>query len=390
MTAVMPGGTIGILGGGQLGRMMTLAARTLGYHVIVLDPDARCAAAPVADRVVAARFDDAAAAAKLARACDVVTVEIEKIAVDALRAAAEYAPVRPGAHVLHVVQDRARQKAWLVEHGFPVGPYWTATTAEEMAECARRAGAGAFVKSCTGGYDGRGQVRLAGPSSADAAAAWSALGGGACVVEQPLDLAMEISVLVARRPGGEMTVYAPACNHHERGVLDWSVIPAAVPARVAARAAEIARGIAESLDVVGLLVTEMFLLHDGTITVNELAPRPHNSFHHTELTVLTSQFEQAVRAVCDLPLGAADVVRPAAIANLFGDLWLGPEPPRWDAALAMPGVRVHLYGKSPRPGRKMGHVGAVADTASDAVERVKEARARLTAPARVPAAAPRP
>jgi len=316
-----------------------------------------------------------AAAAELARAVDVVTVEIEKIHVDAMRAAAEHAPVRPGAHVLYTVQDRGRQKKWLTSHGFPLGPYWEATTEAELAAAASAAGGQAFIKLCKGGYDGRSQFRLT--SVDQVAEAWRSLGGGACVVERALDLEMEISVLVARRPGGETAVYVPARNHHVNGVLDWSVIPAPVSESMAARASEIALGIAESLDVVGLLVTEIFVLRDGTLTVNELAPRPHNSFHHTELTVLTSQFEQAVRSVCDLPLGATDVVRPAAIANLFGDLWLGATAPSWSRALEMPGVRVHLYGKTPRPGRKMGHVGAVGATPQEAVERVQEARRRL-------------
>jgi 5-(carboxyamino)imidazole ribonucleotide synthase len=256
-----------------------------------------------------------------------------------------------------------------------VGPFWHATTRAELVAGVRAAEGPAFVKRCTGGYDGRGQVRVSHVDEAEGA--WSALGSDMCVVERALDLEMEISVLVARRPGGETVVYAPSRNHHERGVLDWAVIPAPIPAEMAARATEIAVGIAEALDVVGLLATEMFVLRDGSITVNELAPRPHNSYHHTELTVLTSQFEQAVRAVCDLPLGATDVVRPAAIANLFGDLWLGDAPPRWNAALAMPGVRLHLYGKSPRPGRKMGHLGAVGDSSREAVERACEARALL-------------
>jgi len=375
VTPILPGSTIGILGGGQLGRMMTLAARTLGYHVVILDPNASCAAAPVADRVIAAPFDDVDAAVELARASDVVTVEIEKIGVDAMRAAAEHAPVRPGGHVLHVVQDRGRQKRWLTEHGFPVGPYSDVTSEDELRAAAKEADGDAFVKLCTGGYDGRSQFRM---TSADQAGeAWRALGSGRSVLEHALDLEMEISVLVARRPGGESVVYAPSCNQHENAVLDWAVIPAPVSAEVARRATEIGVGIAEQLDVVGLLVTEIFVLRDGSVMVNELAPRPHNSFHHTELTVLTSQFEQAVRSVCDLPLGSPEVVRPCAIANLFGDLWLGDAPPRWPLALETPGVKVHLYGKSPRPGRKMGHVGAVGATADEAVELARAARERL-------------
>lgn len=375
MTPILPGSTIGILGGGQLGRMLTLAARTLGYHVIVLDPDPHCAASAVADRVIAASFDNVSAAAELARAADVVTVEIEKIAVDALRAAAQHAPVRPGAHVLHTVQDRGRQKGWLVKHGFPVAPYWDAVTEEQLSAAAAAAGGQAFVKLCRGGYDGRAQFRLT--SIDQAGDAWRSLGGGACVVERALDLEMEISVLVCRRPGGETAVYSPSCNQHVNGVLDWAAIPAPISRELADRAAEVALAIAESLDVVGLLVAEMFVLRDGTLTVNELAPRPHNSFHHTELTVLTSQFEQAVRSVCDLPLGATDVVKPAAIANLFGDLWIAHSTPAWPRALEMPGVRVHLYGKAPRPGRKMGHIGAVGATAREAAERAREARSRL-------------
>jgi 5-(carboxyamino)imidazole ribonucleotide synthase len=375
VTPILPGSTIGILGGGQLGRMVTLAARTLGYHVIVLDPNASCAAGPVADRVIAAPFDDVGAAVELARASDVVTVEIEKIGVEAMKAAAEHAPVRPGAHVLHMVQDRSRQKRWLAENGFPVGPYSYVASEEELAEAATAAHGDAFVKLCTGGYDGRSQFRLT--DATQAAEAWRSLGGGPSVVEHALDLAMEISVLVARRPGGESVVYAPSCNQHDNGVLDWAVIPAMVPEDAAERATSIALGIAEKLDLVGLLVTEIFVLRDGSVTVNELAPRPHNSFHHTELTVLTSQFEQAVRSVCDLPLGSPEVVRPCAIANIFGDLWLGEAPPPWPLALELPGVKIHLYGKSARPGRKMGHIGAVGATTDEAVELVREARRRL-------------
>jgi 5-(carboxyamino)imidazole ribonucleotide synthase len=375
VTPVLPGATIGILGGGQLGRMMTLAARVLGYHVIILDPDPGCAAGAVADRVIAARFDDVAAATELARACDVITVEIEKIGADAMAAASAIVPVRPGGHVLHIIQDRARQKRWLAERGFPVGPFWVARTADELAAAMKEAGAHAFVKSAFGGYDGRGQART-GPRD-DAVAVWSSLGERTVVVEKGLDLEGEISVMVARRPDGSCATFPPALNHHVNGVLDWSVIPAPVPASVAREGVRIARGIAEQMDVVGLLAVEMFLLREGQLVVNELAPRPHNSFHHTELASLTSQFEQGIRAVCDLPLGDTESMRPAAIANLFGDLWLHGAPPRWEQALALPGVRLHLYGKAPRPGRKMGHVGAVGTSAEEAVALAIDARTRL-------------
>ena len=376
MTPVLPGATIGIFGGGQLGRMMTLAARVLGYHVIILDPDPHCAAGAVADRVIAAKFDDVAAATELARSCNVITVEIEKIGASAMAAASAIVPVRPGGHVLHIIQDRARQKRWLDDHQFPVGPYWVAATAEELGTAMRSAGANAFVKSSFGGYDGRGQART-GPGD-DAADVWRSLGSSTCVVEKGLDLEGEISVMVARRPDGSCATFPPALNHHVNGVLDWSVIPAPVPADVAREGERIARGIAEEMDVVGLLAVEMFLLRDGRLVVNELAPRPHNSFHHTELASLTSQFEQGIRAACDLPLGDTESIRPAAIANLFGDLWLHDgATPRWEQALALPGVRIHLYGKSPRPGRKMGHVGAVGATAEEAVALAVDARARL-------------
>ena len=375
MTPVLPGATIGIFGGGQLGRMMTLAARVLGYHVIILDPDPKCAAGAVADRVIAAKLDDVAAATELARACDVITVEIEKIGAEAMAAASAIVPVRPGGGVLYIIQDRARQKRWLADHEFPLGPFRVADSAAELADAMKEAGAHAFVKSAFGGYDGRGQART--EPDDDAAAIWSALGSSTCVVEKALDLESEISVMVARRPDGSCATFPPALNHHVNGVLDWSVIPAPVPEGIALEGVRVARGIAEQMDVVGLLAVEMFVLRDGTLVVNELAPRPHNSFHHTELASLTSQFEQGIRAVCDLPLGNTGSMRPAAIANLFGDLWLHGAAPRWEEALAMPAVRLHLYGKSPRPGRKMGHVGAVAEIAEEAVALAIEARARL-------------
>jgi 5-(carboxyamino)imidazole ribonucleotide synthase len=380
MSIIAPGSTIGILGGGQLGRMTAMAARTLGYRVHVLDPDAECAASPVADRVVAARFDDADAAASLARNCDVVTLEIEQIGPDALAAAMRHAPVRPGPAVLAVIQDRSKQKHWLARHGFPIGPYRDVTTAAELAAAAKELASGAgelFVKLNHGGYDGRSQARMS--STGDAQATWSSLGGRPAVAEQGLDLEAEISVMVARRPSGETRVYPPSLNFHERQILAWSVIPAPIASDISARAEALARGIADAFGLEGILAVEMFLLADGTLLVNELAPRPHNSFHQTEVACGTSQFEQLVRAVCDLPLGDPRVLRPGAIFNLFGELWRD-DTPQFERALAQPGVRVHLYGKrGARTGRKMGHLSATGETSEDALNQVLAGAAALGA-----------
>ena len=376
MATIAPGSTIGILGGGQLGRMTAMAARTMGYHVHVLDPDGDCAASAVADRVVAAKFDDADAAADLAQHCDVVTLEIEQIGVDALAAALRHAPVRPGPHILAVIQDRSKQKAWLRAHGFPVGAYRDVTSVSELENAARDLGA-LFVKSCRGGYDGRSQSRVA--SVAEATDVWQSLGGRASVAEQALDLQAELSVMVARRPSGETRVYPPSLNYHARQILAWSVMPATLPPTVTTLAEEIAMGIADQFALEGILAVELFLLADGTLLVNELAPRPHNSFHQTEVACSTSQFEQLVRAACDLPLGDPSARRPGAIFNLFGELWEHGAP-YFEAALAQPGIRLHLYGKrGARAGRKMGHLSATGDTAEDALARVLAAATALGA-----------
>jgi len=375
MSPIVPPATIGILGGGQLGRMTALAARTLGLGIQVLDPDADCAARPVVDRVVAAKFDSVEGARDLARSVDVVTLEIEQIVPPALAAAMEHAPVRPGPDVLRVVQHRGRQKRWLVDNGFPVGAYADVDSADALARAARDVGPALFVKACEGGYDGRSQLRFDG---ADADAAWKALGGRTLVAEQALDLELELSVLVARRASGEIVVYPPAVNHHERQILAWSVLPGELDPAVSRAARELARGIAEQFSLEGILAVEMFLTRDGRLLVNELAPRPHNSYHASELACPTSQFEQLVRAVCDLPLGAAEPTRPAAIVNLLGDLWQDDRVPDFPSALSVPGTRLFLYGKrGARPGRKMGHLAAVGDTPADALARVQRAASRL-------------
>jgi 5-(carboxyamino)imidazole ribonucleotide synthase len=376
MAPILPGATIGFLGGGQLGRMSAMAARSLGYGVHALDPDPQCAARAVVDRVVTGGFDDEAAALDLARHCDVVTLEMEQIAAGSLRAARRHAPVRPGPAVLDVVRDRGRQKAWLRERGFPLGDYRVVASAEELHAAIDALGGEVFLKARVGGYDGRGQVRLQDVDRANEA--WAMLGERPAVAERALELELELSIMVARTPSGAVAAYPPAVNHHERRVLAWSVIPGPVPPAIAQRATELAHDVAAALGVEGLLAVEMFLTRDGQLLVNELAPRPHNSFHATELACVTSQFEQLVRAVCDLPLGSTDAPRAAAIVNLLGDLWLDGRVPRFERALAVAGTRLFLYGKAhARPGRKMGHLAAVGDTPAAALERAQAAFGEL-------------
>ncbi len=386
MTApLLPGSTIGIFGGGQLGRMMAMAARAMGYRILVLDPDPGCPARFVVDGCIEAAWDDSRGAAMLARGCDVVTLEIEQIGEHSMASAATFCPVRPSGALLAIVQDRIEQKNWLVKHGFPVGDFRAVRSLDETREAIAALGPRCFSKSATGGYDGRGQGKVGfngTVSEQEVRGAWEALGEGPGVVEKAIDLEREISVMVARSPRGEVKVYPAAWNHHENQILEWSVIPAPISSELEAKARRIAGEIADTFALEGLLAVEMFVTTSGELLVNELAPRPHNSYHESERACVTSQFEQAIRAVCDLPLGDVDVVQPSAIANLLGDLWLDadgkPRQPNFDQALAVPGVRLHLYEKlKPRRGRKMGHLSAVGRTADEAVELVLRAKAAL-------------
>jgi 5-(carboxyamino)imidazole ribonucleotide synthase len=348
----------------------------MGYDVHVLDPDAACATRAVASRTITASFSDVDAAVDLAKHCDVITLEIEQIHPDVLAAAAEHAPVRPGRDPVYIIQERIRQKQWLAAQGFPLGAFVAASSAEAISEALIAFGP-SIAKSTHGGYDGREQARLSTPDQA--LGAWRALGEIPCVVEQLIDIDYEISVLVARRPSGETAVYPPSRNHHTSGILTWAVIPAAISAAMTARAQQLAVAIADRLDIVGLLAVECFVTRDGALLVNELAPRPHNTYHHSERGLATSQFEQLVRAICDLPLGSTSVLAPSAIVNLLGEVWLHDTPPDVTHALAVPGSRLHLYGKAgARAGRKMGHLSAVGDTAQDALGRVLESYRRMS------------
>ncbi|WP_263350677.1 5-(carboxyamino)imidazole ribonucleotide synthase [Acidicapsa acidisoli] len=380
---VEPGGLLAILGGGQLGRMTAMAARTMGYRVRVMDPEAACPASFVVDEVVVGKWDDVDAARRLAAGADAVTLEIEQIGVDALREVAALAPLRPGVEPIRIIQDKILQKTWLAENGFPVGAFRVVRNEAELQDAVPELGGRVFLKVARGGYDGRGQARIGFDGEASEAAihgAWVSLGERPAVAEKALDLDFEISVMAARSPNGEVRSYPAARNHHEQQILAWSVLPAGIPLELELRAQEIARRIIAGLDLEGLLCVEMFVTRDGELLVNELAPRPHNSYHQSERACATSQFEQLVRTSCNLPLGDTEILTPAAIVNLLGDVWLDAAGGRPDfaAALAVPGVRLHLYEKhTARAGRKMGHLSATGATADEALARVLEAKKRL-------------
>jgi 5-(carboxyamino)imidazole ribonucleotide synthase len=379
---VRPGGLIAILGGGQLGRMTAMAARTMGYRVRVMDPEAACPASFIADETIVGRWDDVTAARRLATGADAVTLEIEQIGVDALSEVARIAPLRPGIEPIRIIQDKTLQKAWLAEAGFPVGAFRVVRSEAELHEAVAALGGCVFLKIGRGGYDGRGQARIGMDAAATEeaiAAAWKSIGERPAVAEQALDLDFEISVMAARNPSGEVRTYPAARNHHENQILAWSVLPAGVPAELESKAEALAAEMIARLGIEGLLCVEIFVTRQGELLVNELAPRPHNSYHQSERGCVTSQFEQLVRTTCNLPLGDTSLITPAAIVNLLGEVWLSDSgEPDFAAALAVPGVRLHLYEKhTPRKGRKMGHLSAMGVTAEEALERVLKAKRRL-------------
>lgn len=374
---ILPGATIGVMGAGQLGRMFAIAARRMGYRVHAFSPDRDTPTGQVADLEVSASFDDHDALTAFASRVDAVTFEFENVPSTSVAIVAEHVPVRPSGHVLHVTQHRAREKTFLAKAGLPVTPFALIDSDQALADAVTRLGCPAVLKTASFGYDGKGQVKVA--RAEDAAAAWATIGRAPAVLEAFIDFDREVSMVAARGVDGSVAHYGVIENRHRHHILDVSVAPADVPPAVAVEAEAIVRATLEALDVVGLLCVEMFLTRDGRLLINELAPRPHNSGHLTFDASVTSQFEQQLRAVCGLPLGSAELLRPAAMANLLGDLWTNGEP-RWEQACAFPDVKLHLYGKAgARPGRKMGHLTALAATGEEAARLAVAARAALTA-----------
>jgi 5-(carboxyamino)imidazole ribonucleotide synthase len=371
---ILPGATLGLLGGGQLGRMFTVAARTLGYRVTVLDPDSLSPAAEFATGHLNTAYTDPASLAELARTCAAVTTEFENAPAEALLALAEETLVRPSGNAVAVAQDRSREKGFIAAHGLPVGPYADVGSEADFDTALARMRLPAILKTARFGYDGKGQATIA--SREDLAQFFSQWKRVPCVLEERLTLEREISVILARAADGEVAVFPVAENRHARGILDVSIAPARIPEALAAQATRLATHLAQALDYVGVLAVEMFVVN-GQLLVNEIAPRPHNSGHYTIDACRTSQFEQQVRVLCGLPLGDATLHTPAVMVNLLGDVW-GAGEPAWDVVLRHAGAHLHLYGKrEARPGRKMGHVTVCEPSLEAALEVAMEIRREL-------------
>lgn len=374
---ILPGATLGVLGGGQLGRMFTAEARRMGYRVVVLDPDADAPAAQLADHHITKAWSDPEALAELADRCDAITTEFENVPSDVLRALAAHVPVRPRADAVATMQDRIEEKTFLNAIDVPTAPWAPLRKGEPCEEAWRAVGAvAAILKTARMGYDGKGQEIIA--SSDELPAALVRLGSAPCILERRVSIEREISVMVARGIDGTTTTWPVSENVHHHGILHTSVVPAMIPDVLADEARALGTRIAERLDYVGVMGVEFFVADGGRLLVNELAPRPHNSGHWTLDVSVTSQFEQQVRALTGLPLGTTATRSPVAMVNLLGDLWRNGEP-HWERALAHEGVRLHLYGKRfPRAGRKMGHLTATADSAAHALALVLQAWSALS------------
>ncbi len=381
MNPILPNSTIGVLGSGQLGRMFAIAARRMGYRVHTFSPESDTPTGQVADTEINADYEDLDAVRDFARNVDVITFEFENVPFETVKAAEKFAPVRPRGEVLHIAQNRLREKTFLAQNGFPVAPFRHVKTLGELQKAIEEISAPAILKTAGFGYDGKGQARI--KSIEDCENAFAKIENQEAVLEAFVDFEREVSVVAARDLQGNFAHFGVIENAHENGILDVSFAPAFVSPKIEKEAVDIAREILEKLDVVGVLCVEFFLTKNGKLLVNELAPRPHNSGHLTVDACVTSQFEQQLRAVCGFDLGAADFYKPCAMANLLGDLWKNGEP-NWANALQIPNVKLHLYGKQEaRCGRKMGHLTAIAETVQETIEIVRKARTILKRTAKI-------
>lgn len=373
--SIQPGGVIGILGGGQLGRMLAMAARRMGYRVHAFEPQPDCPAGQICDVEVNAPYTDAAALRAFADEVDVISFEFENIPRSAVESVASLRPVRPRGEVLHICQNREREKNFLRTNGFPCAPFHVVDSAASLRSALMEIGTPSVLKTADFGYDGKGQVKLTGDVDADVV--WGKFSAPRGVLEKWIPFQAELSVVCARGLNGAIAAFPASENIHTNHILDLSIVPARFCASILESAGELASRITRALDVVGLLAVEFFLTADGELLVNELAPRPHNSGHFSFDACVTSQFEQQLRAVCGLPLGSPELLKPVVMWNILGDLWKNGEPD-WKIVLRDPRAKLHLYGKSEaRPGRKMGHVCLMAETVEDALAGIKKIQTAL-------------
>ena len=379
---ISPGQSIGIVGGGQLGRMLALTARRMGYRIAILDPDPSCPASPVADLCLTAPFDDSAALHRLAEYSQVITYEFENLPIESLRILASLRPVYPDPSILHICQHRERERDFLKTSGFPSPRYSVVTSASDLAAAMKTFSGKTRLKSSAFGYDGKGQLSL--NPSTDPKTAWQKIQVPRAILEEHVPFIRELSVIIVRDAAGHTISYFPFENRHQDGILERTLFPARIPDQTANRATQLAEEIAKKLNLVGLLTVELFELSDGALWVNELAPRVHNSGHLTAEACPTSQFEQQIRAICGLPLGTVSPIGPAAMFNLLGDLWNNGEPD-WAPLLALPAASLHLYGKAKaRPGRKMGHLTIRAPDLDQAIQLGLSALNPIRAKAKLP------
>jgi 5-(carboxyamino)imidazole ribonucleotide synthase len=371
----LPGSTIGVMGGGQLGRMFAIAARRLGYRVHTFSPNEDTPTGQLADQEVAAAYEDEASVRDFARGVDVLTFEFENIPSQTIAWCSEETVVRPAGSVLEICQHRLHEKVFLLNANLPLPRFLHVENEREFRAAVSELGKPCVLKTASFGYDGKGQSKI--DRASDLGKIWASMNGQAGVVEAWVPFEKEISVIIARSAVGAMVSFPVCENRHVNHILDLTMVPANISDETTTQARQLAGEIAERLDLVGVLAIEMFVLKDGQILINELAPRPHNSGHFSFDACVTSQFEQQLRAVCGLPLGSAELLRPCAMVNLLGDLWEGGEP-NWCAAAAFLHVKLHLYGKAePRRGRKMGHLVAFGGSTVVAAERAIAARAAL-------------
>jgi 5-(carboxyamino)imidazole ribonucleotide synthase len=377
---ILPGATVGVVGGGQLGRMFALQARSMGYRVVVLDPDPQSPAGAVADRQIRAPYDDQRALADLAASCKAITTEFENVPAATLQTLARSSLVRPPVEAVATTQDRITEKTFLQKHGFATAPSHPVRDRRELDAALAAVPRPALLKTSRLGYDGKGQATV--ETEDDAVRAFELFGGVPCILEARLRLECELSVIVARGADGDVVTFPAAENTHRDGILETSVVPARIPEALANQARELACRVAEAMEYVGVLGVELFVV-GGRLMVNEMAPRPHNSGHYTMDACSVDQFEQQLRALCGLPLARPVLLSPVAMINLLGDLWEGGEP-RWEEAFKRPGVRLHLYGKAEaRPGRKMGHLNCLAPDSTRALALALETRNALRAGSRL-------